>query len=71
VGFEFLSFATKMPDQFRRNENELLDLLAERRALPHVGKRFPLDEVVAALRFVADGKAIGKVVLDVSPATAR
>jgi NADPH2:quinone reductase len=34
--------------------------------LPHIGQRFPLDDVVAALQFVGDGRAIGKVVLDVS-----
>jgi NADPH2:quinone reductase len=38
---------------------------------PHIGTRFPLDDVVDALKFVADGRAIGKVVLDVSPSPAR
>jgi NADPH2:quinone reductase len=64
-GFEFLSFATKLPDEFDRNEQELMALLAAGRATPHVGARFALDEAAAALRFVADGKAIGKVVLEI------
>jgi len=48
----------------RSNKDELMLLLAQGRVRPHVGKRFTLDDVVAALQFVADGRAIGKVVLD-------
>ena len=66
VGFQMLSFATNAPDEFRTNEAELMQLLADSRVLPHIGRRFPLDEVVAALEYVGDGRAIGKVVLDVS-----
>jgi NADPH2:quinone reductase len=65
LGFEFLSFATRLPDELHRNEEELLGLLASGRATPYIGARFPLDEAAAALRFVADGKAIGKVVLEI------
>jgi NADPH:quinone reductase len=43
----------------------LLELLASGRAVPHIGARFPLEEAAAALRYVADGRAIGKVLLDV------
>jgi NADPH2:quinone reductase len=66
VGFEFLSFATRRTDDRDRDEQELLALLASGQALPHVGATFELDEAAAALRFVADGKAIGKVVLDIN-----
>jgi NADPH2:quinone reductase len=66
IGFEFLDFITRFPDDLRRNETELLELLASGRVLPHIGASFPLDDVAAALRHVADGKAIGKVVIDVS-----
>ncbi len=65
LGFQFLSFATHCPDEMARNEAELLDLLAAGRAQPHIGATFALDQVVAALRYVADGRAIGKVVLDI------
>jgi len=65
LGFEFLSFATHRPDDLLRNERELMELLASGRVTPYVGATFPLDEVAAALRFVADGRAIGKVVLDI------
>jgi NADPH2:quinone reductase len=64
LGFQFLSFAMHEPEARRRNEDELLELLASGRATPHIGASFPLDEAPAALRYVADGNAIGKVVLD-------
>jgi NADPH2:quinone reductase len=66
VGFQLRDLAAHAPGDVRRNEAELLALLASRRALPHVGATFALTEAAAALRHVADGKAIGKVVLDVS-----
>ena len=68
VGFQMLTFATHAPDDLARNERELLDLLASGRAFPHIGARFPLADAAAALRHVADGRAIGKVVVEVPPA---
>jgi NADPH2:quinone reductase len=65
LGFEFLGFARHAPDELRRNEAELTALLAEGRVSPHIGGSFPLGQVAAALRCVADGRAIGKVVIDV------
>lgn len=66
LGFQFLDFALHFPDELARNEDELLELLADGRVVPHVGAAFGLDEVADALRFVADGRAIGKVIIDVS-----
>jgi NADPH:quinone reductase len=66
LGFEFLSFATRRPDDRDRDEQELLALLAAHQALPYVGATFGLEQAVEALRYVADGKAIGKVVLDIA-----
>ena len=66
LGFEFLGFATNSPDEARRNEAELMDHFATGRVVPHIGAAFPLDEAAAALRYVADGRAIGKVVIDVA-----
>ena len=63
-GFEFLGFATHEPEALHRNEAELRELLASGRVRPHIGATFPLAEAAAALRYVADGRAIGKVVLD-------
>jgi NADPH2:quinone reductase len=51
--------------EFRRVEADLFDLLATGRVVPHIGATYSLDETAAALRHVADGRAIGKVVLDV------
>ena len=67
LGFQFIDFATHAPEELARNEHELLDLLASKRIGPYIGASFPLDEVVAALQYVADGRAVGKVVLDLGP----
>jgi NADPH2:quinone reductase len=66
LGFQFLDFATHLPDELERNERELLGLLASGRAYPHIGASFALSDAAAALRYVADGRAVGKTVLDVS-----
>jgi NADPH:quinone reductase len=58
-----VSFAAHRVDEYRRNEDELAALLAAGRAAPHIGATFALDDAAAALRYVADGRAIGKVVL--------
>jgi NADPH2:quinone reductase len=63
MGFQMRDFAAHLPDELRRNEAELMELLASRRALPHIGTTFPLAEAAAALRLVADGLAVGKTVL--------
>lgn len=65
LGFQFRDFAVHAPDELVRNERELMELFAEHRAFPHIGATFDLLRVSDALRFVADGRAIGKVVLQV------
>ena len=67
LGFQFRDFALHRPDELARNDRELLDLLAQGRAAPLIGATFALDDVAAALRHVAEGRAVGKVVLDVAP----
>jgi NADPH:quinone reductase len=69
LGFEFGGFSTHAPDELDRNEQELIELLATHRIEPHIGATFGLNDVAAALRHVAEGNAIGKVVLDVSAAS--
>jgi NADPH2:quinone reductase len=66
LGFQFLDFVAHRPGEAERNEDELLDLLAAGKATPHIGATFPLDEAPAALRYVADGRAVGKVVLEIA-----
>jgi NADPH2:quinone reductase len=65
LGFQFQQFAMHEPGDLRRNDGELLELLATHRVAPYIGASFSLDDVAAALQFVADGRAIGKVVLDI------
>ncbi len=63
MGFQFQDLD---PDEYRRNEAELVDLLMSGRAVPHIGAEYPLEDVSRALRHVADGRAIGKVVVDIA-----
>ena len=66
LGFQFVTFATHHPDELERNEGELLELFAAGKVSPYIGASFSLDETVDALRFVADGRAIGKVALEIA-----
>jgi NADPH:quinone reductase len=65
LGFEFRGFTTHAAAEMHRNDVELLELLRSGQALPHIGASFRLEEAAAALRYVGDGKAIGKVVLEI------
>ena len=66
LGFQFLTFATNAPDEMLRNDAELMELLGSGRATPHIGATFAFGDVAAALRHVAEGKAIGKVALAIA-----
>jgi NADPH2:quinone reductase len=63
VGFQFQDVPA---DDFSRNEDELRRLLTSGRATPHIGASYPLEDSALALRQVADGRAIGKVLIDVN-----
>jgi NADPH2:quinone reductase len=63
MGFQFQDVP---PEDFERNETELRELLVAGRVSPHVGAVYPLAETASALRHVADGRAIGKVLIDLS-----
>jgi len=66
LGFEFRGFAAHAPEALAQGEAELADLQARGRVVPHIGATFPLADTAAALQLVADGRAIGKVVIDVN-----
>lgn len=66
-GFQMLAFTRNEPEDVERNERELMDLLASGRVVPHIGASFALDETAAALRYVADGRAVGKVIITLAP----
>jgi len=68
LGFEIRGFVMHQPDECHRNEQELLELLATHRVVPYIGATFDLADAPAALRHVADGRAIGKVVIRVDTA---
>jgi NADPH2:quinone reductase len=64
VGFEMRTFGLHAPEEAARDRRELMELFAAGRLHPHIGARFPLDDTAAALRHVADRKAIGKVIIE-------
>lgn len=63
MGFQFGDIPA---DEFARNDRELHELLTSGRVRPHIGAVYPLDRVGEALRRVADGQAVGKVVVDLT-----
>jgi NADPH:quinone reductase-like Zn-dependent oxidoreductase len=54
----------------RRDMDELSELLKTGAVHPVVDRSYPLSEAAAALRYVADGQAQGKVVIDITPPAA-
>ncbi|MFL6241154.1 MAG: NADPH:quinone oxidoreductase family protein [Actinomycetes bacterium] len=66
TGFEIGSFLTRAHDEAERNEAELMKLLASGRIAPHISASFDLEQAADALRYVGNGQAIGKVVVDVA-----
>ena len=69
LGFQFIDFATHAPDELARNEAELAELLASGAVRPHIGATYPLGRTAEALRLVADGQAVGKVLIDMTEGT--
>jgi NADPH2:quinone reductase len=65
AGVNMANLAARAPEAFRRHEDELAALLADGRITPHIDTAYPLAETAAALRRLADGRAVGKVVIDV------
>ena len=65
-GMEIRTFMTDHPDQAVRDTEELTEMFAAGKIRPYIGARFPLAETAAALRYVAERKVLGKVVIDVA-----
>jgi NADPH2:quinone reductase len=64
-GMEIRTFASDYPDEAVRDDEELAQMFAAGIVRPYIGARFPLAETAAALRYVAERKVLGKVVIDV------
>jgi NADPH2:quinone reductase len=65
-GMEIRTFMTDHPDEAIRDTEELTKMFATGVIRPYIGARFPLAETPAALRYVAERKVLGKVVIDVA-----
>lgn len=65
LGFQFIDFAAHAPEEMARNEAELAELLGAGTVQPHIGATYPLERTAEALRLVADGRAVGKVLIEV------
>ena len=61
LGFQFQDVPAA---EFGRNEDELAALLTAGAVTPHIGASYPLADTARALRKVADGRAVGKVLID-------
>ncbi|QLL07292.1 NADPH:quinone oxidoreductase family protein [Mycobacterium vicinigordonae] len=64
-GMEIRTFMSDYPDECARDLAELSQMFAAGKIRPYIGARFPLAETPAALRYVADRKVLGKVIIDV------
>jgi NADPH2:quinone reductase len=62
LGFQFQDIPAA---EFERNEHELRELVASGGVRPYIGATFSLEETAKALRLVADGRAVGKVVIEI------
>jgi NADPH2:quinone reductase len=70
LGFQFRDWATHRGQEMVRNDAELMELLAQGKAKPLIGATFDLADTAAALRQMADGGAVGKILLQVAGAGA-
>jgi NADPH2:quinone reductase len=65
-GMEIRTFVSDRPADSARDMRELTQMFASGVIRPYIGARFALADTGAALRYVADRKAIGKVLIDVA-----
>ncbi len=63
VGVFWGAWADRDPATNQSNMRALLDLYTQGKIRPHVSKSFPLEEGAAAIRWLLDRKALGKIVL--------
>jgi NADPH2:quinone reductase len=66
LGFENRTILDHLPDAAAAHRAEVLQLFLDGKVSPHVGSVYPLSETVAALRELAERRAVGKVVVSIS-----
>jgi NADPH2:quinone reductase len=64
VGVFWGRFTQEEPEKHRANFDRIITWAASGEIQPLIQKRFPLDEAAEALRWVADRKAIGRVIVN-------
>ncbi len=62
-GFEVRTFGQHAPEAAARDEHELMELVASGRIVPHISSTHTLEHAAAALRELADRRAVGKVLI--------
>jgi NADPH2:quinone reductase len=65
TGFENRTIMDHLPDVAPAHRAEVLQMLLDGKIHPHISSSYPLDDVVSALRELADRRAIGKVVVEI------
>ena len=64
VGVFWGRFTREEPQRHRENFAQIIDWAAEGKIQPIIHKRYPLDEGASALQWVADRKAVGRVIVN-------
>ena len=65
VGVFWGAWTLMFPAEYERNLQELFDLHADGKINPEISDRFSLEESAAAIAYLKDRKAKGKVIIDV------
>lgn len=66
VGVFWGRFAEREPEAQAMNTRELLGLYDNGQLKPHISKVFPLEEAAAALKMLAERRAMGKVIVEIA-----
>ncbi len=64
-GLQWSDYRDRTPDWVRRVQSEIFDLAVAGKLNPVISRRFPLDGFKEALALLRDGKAQGKLILEV------
>jgi NADPH:quinone reductase len=65
-GMEIRTFTDDHPDDAAHDMRELQQMFIDGRIRPYIGARFSLSDTATALRYVAERKAVGKVIIDLT-----